>query len=282
MRSGHAERVPDERAAPTASATIRPAVPEDADAVARLLATVRGESIPDLPLAAQSEDAVAPFVRRVLLDQFEVWVAEVDGDPVGFMALMPPDHIAHLYISAAHRGEGLGARFVDLARRRYPEGLQLWTFQENEDAQRFYAQQGFVPVEWADDRDEDRASPDLRMAWRPKSGRTYTWARDSTAATISSMASETGMPFFCEPSRYRNDTAPALRSSSPAMSTNGTLDFEALRIFLGNRSSLSSISTRIPLRRNRSATSCRWPENSSATGMPRTWTGESQGGNAPA
>jgi GNAT superfamily N-acetyltransferase len=144
---------------------------QDADDIARLLATVRTESVPDLPLAGQSTEAVTPFVRQVLLDEFEVWIAEAGGHPVGFMALMPPDHIAHLYIAAGHRGKGLGARFVDLARRRFPAGLQLWTFQENDEAQRFYEREGFVPVEWADDRDEDRASPDLRMAWRPGTGR---------------------------------------------------------------------------------------------------------------
>jgi GNAT superfamily N-acetyltransferase len=146
-------------------------VGRDADDIARLLATVRTESVPDLPLAGQSTEAVTPFVRQVLLDEFEVWMAEARGHPVGFMALMPPDHIAHLYIAAGHRGKGLGARFVDLARRRFPAGLQLWTFQENDEAQRFYEREGFVPVEWADDRDEDRASPDLRMAWRPGTGR---------------------------------------------------------------------------------------------------------------
>ncbi len=50
-------------------------------------------------------------------------------------------------------------------------------------------------------------------------GRRYTWARVSMALTISAIASATGTPFFCEPSRKRNDTAPAARSSSPAMST---------------------------------------------------------------
>jgi GNAT superfamily N-acetyltransferase len=145
-------------------------VGHDEDDIARLLATVRTESVPDLPLAGQSREAVTPFVRQVLLDQFEVWVAEVDGHPVGFMALMPPDQIGHLYIDADHRGRGLGARFVDLARRRFPEGLQLWTFQENEEAQRFYKREGFVPVEWAEEREEDPGSPDLRMAWCPETG----------------------------------------------------------------------------------------------------------------
>ena len=163
--------MPDDRVA-QGEPTIRPAVREDADDIARLLATVRSESIPNLPLAARSEDSVAPFVRGVLMDEFEVWLAEVGGEAVGFMALMPPDHIGHLYIAAGHRGQGLGTRFVDLARQRFPEGIQLWTFQDNEEAQRFYRRQGFAAVEWADEHEGDAGNtPDLRMTWKPTTGR---------------------------------------------------------------------------------------------------------------
>lgn len=150
-----------------AEPVIRPAVPADADQIVRLLVTVRTESIPDLPLAARSTEAVAPFVREVLLDQFEVWMAEVDGVAVGFMALMPPDQIGHLYIDAGHRGQGLGARLLALARRRFPEGLQVWTFQSNDDAQRFYKREGFVGVESHDDEVTGQSTPDLRMSWTP-------------------------------------------------------------------------------------------------------------------
>ena len=43
-----------------------------------------------------------------------------------------------------------------------------------------------------------------------------TWIRCATAVTISATASSTGTPFFCSPLRYRNETAPAATSSSPA------------------------------------------------------------------
>jgi ribosomal protein S18 acetylase RimI-like enzyme len=111
-------------------------------------------------------ESVGPFVRDVLLREFEVWVAEEAGAPVGFMALMPPDQLAHLYIDGRHTGEGLGSRLVALAQTRFPEGLQLWTFQSNEAAQRFYARHGFVAVE-SSDGDNEEASPDVRMVWTP-------------------------------------------------------------------------------------------------------------------
>ncbi|QGN59388.1 GNAT family N-acetyltransferase [Nostocoides sp. HKS02] len=115
-----------------------------------------------------TRDRVEPFVKEVLLPHFEVWVADTEAGPVGFMALMAPDQLGHLYIAAPHRDRGLGSRFVALAQDRYPEGLQLWTFQSNRAAQRFYERHGFVAVEWTDGQNEEGA-PDVRMEWRPAS-----------------------------------------------------------------------------------------------------------------
>ena len=86
--------------------------------------------------------------------------------PVGFLALMPPDSLAHLYLLRSHTGRGLGARLVGVAKQRFPEGLQLWAFQSNEGAIRFYERHGFVPVEWTDGDNEEQ-SRDVRMVWRP-------------------------------------------------------------------------------------------------------------------
>ena len=53
------------------------------------------------------------------------------------------------------------------------------------------------------------------------------------------------------------DTAPASMSSSPAISMNGIFCFWALRIFFCIRSSEASTSTRIAVRAQLAATSCR-------------------------
>ena len=66
------------------------------------------------------------------------------------------------------------------------------------------------------------------------------------------------------------------------MSVKGTLDLLAFRIFFGNRSSLSSISTRTPAAASWSSTPWRYGSKSSATGTPSAWTGLSHTGKAPA
>ncbi|KGN40597.1 GNAT family N-acetyltransferase [Knoellia aerolata] len=146
--------------------TVRPATPDDAAALAELYWRVRSESSPQIPMIPHDRSTVEPFMREVVLRQCEVWVAEVEHRAVGFLALREPDELAHLYIAAPHTGRGLGARFLRLARERLPRGLQLWAFQSNTRAVRFYERHGFVPVEWTEG-DNEEGEPDVRMVWSP-------------------------------------------------------------------------------------------------------------------
>ena len=146
--------------------TLRRATTADAGELAELFWRVRSESVPQIPMIAHDRATVEPFVREVLLREFEVWLAEVDGAPVGFLALMRPDVLGHLYIAAPYTGHGLGGRLLELAQEQLPEGLQLWAFQSNTGALRFYERHGFAAVEWTDG-DNEEGEPDVRMVWRP-------------------------------------------------------------------------------------------------------------------
>jgi GNAT superfamily N-acetyltransferase len=145
---------------------IRRATTADAVEVADLFWRVRSESVPHIPMIVHPRESVEPFVRDVLLREFEVWLAQVEGEAVGLLALMPPDQLGHLYIASDHTGQGLGARLLEVACERFPDGLQLWTFQSNARAIRFYRRHGFVPVEWTDGDNEEQA-PDVRLVWHP-------------------------------------------------------------------------------------------------------------------
>lgn len=145
---------------------IRPATDDDAVPLAQLYWQVRAETVPQIPAIPHDRSTVEPFVRGVLLPEHEVWVAETDDGLVGFLALREPDELGHLYLAGTHTGRGLGARFLELARGRFPGGMQLWAFQSNTGALRFYERHGFVAVEETDGDNEERA-PDVRMVWRP-------------------------------------------------------------------------------------------------------------------
>jgi len=153
--------------APPSEATIRRATAADAVELADLFWTVREESVPGIPMIVHPRESVLPFVREVLLREFEVWVAQVEEQLVGFLALMPPDQLGHLYLSGEHTGHGLGSRLLAVAKQRFPEGIQLYAFQSNTEALRFYERHGFVAVAWSED-DNEEGAPDVRLEWRPR------------------------------------------------------------------------------------------------------------------
>ncbi len=74
--------------------------------------------------------------------------------------------IEHLYVAPGHTGHGFGSRLVRLALDRQPGGLQLWTFQVNADARRFYERHGFRAVQMTDGAGNEERQPDVRYAWR--------------------------------------------------------------------------------------------------------------------
>lgn len=149
------------------TADLRPAVPEDATALAALFWRAREANVATIPPIQHPRESVEPFLRHVVATD-EGWVAVLDGGPVAFLAL-DDDGVDHLYVDPGHTGTGLGSRLLDLAKERRPEGLALWTFASNTGALRFYARHGFTVVGGTDGDNEERA-PDLRLEWRPLRG----------------------------------------------------------------------------------------------------------------
>ena len=123
----------------------------------------------EFPLA-HTDDEVRGWIRDRMIPTQETWVAideGIDGAPVVGMMAITPGHLEQLYIAPDRLGEGLGRRFVDLAKERSPAGLDLWTFQVNDRARRFYERNGFVAVEFTEDNNQER-QPDVRYEWRPR------------------------------------------------------------------------------------------------------------------
>lgn len=115
-------------------------------------------------MIVHARETVEPFLRAQIEDT-EVSVAVgAWGEIVGFLALAEPDHLNHLYLIREHTGRGLGARLLALAKERFPSGLQLWAFQSNTAAIRFYERHGFRQVRWTDG-DNDEGEPDVLMEW---------------------------------------------------------------------------------------------------------------------
>jgi GNAT superfamily N-acetyltransferase len=144
---------------------------EESDAIAELYWRIRQQTLEagSIPAGIHTLEEHRDWVRDRLFGEQEVWVAEAEGRLVGFMVLGRPDWLEHLYIDKAATGAGLGTRFVEIAKVELVGPIQLWTFQSNTGAQRFYVRHGFVPVQWTDGDNEER-SPDVRLVFTPATG----------------------------------------------------------------------------------------------------------------
>jgi GNAT superfamily N-acetyltransferase len=138
----------------------------EAEAVGELMWQVREQNVGPIPPQLHSLEETRVWMRDVMFPTREAWVAESAGRLVALLLLRPPDWLDQLYIDAHHTGQGLGSRLVAVAKDRYPNGLQLWTFQSNVRARRFYERHGFVPVQWTDG-DNEEGAPDVRYQWLP-------------------------------------------------------------------------------------------------------------------
>jgi len=144
--------------------TLRPALPEDAPAIAAILRTCFRASLPFLPELHTPQEDLA-YVSGKLMAEDAVWVAEVDGAVVGYVGFRD-DWIDHLYIHPDRQGQGIGPA---LLARAMADGRpkQLWAFQQNTRARRFYEARGFRAVEFTDGEGNEEKTPDVRYLWTP-------------------------------------------------------------------------------------------------------------------
>ena len=142
---------------------VRRATVEDAAAVAAVFLDSFHATY-DFPLA-HTDDEVRGWIRDRLIPNDEVWVAVDAGVVVAILALAP-GWVEQLYVAPGRLGQGLGGRLIALAKSREPEGLQLWTFQVNERARRFYERHGFLAVELTDGSGNQERQPDVRYEWK--------------------------------------------------------------------------------------------------------------------
>lgn len=144
---------------------LRPAEPEDADAIAGLYLATREAAVPAMPPQIHTPDEVRDHTGRVLARD-EAWVATdgAEGEVIGY-AVLSDAWLDALYVAPAHQGRGVGTALLDLAKARRPRGFALWVFASNEPARRLYRRHGLVELEHTDGSGNEERSPDVRMDW---------------------------------------------------------------------------------------------------------------------
>ena len=152
--------------------SIRAGTSDDAAVLADLFIAARQAAYPAMPHSIHPPHEVHAWFRELFglergagnREDRETWVAEQDGDVVGYL-LLDPEWLDSLYVRADLTGHGIGSVLLDLAKSLRPGGFGLWVFESNVRAHRFYARHGLVEVERTDGSDNEEKAPDIKMVW---------------------------------------------------------------------------------------------------------------------
>lgn len=113
------------------------------------------------------------WMRDVLAHQL-VLVADVGTSDSASRALpgivgllsMSEGTVHNFYIRPGHQGQGIGHRLIETAKTCSGGQLQLWVFEPNLGAIRFYERHGFVTIRKTDGQENEEKVPDRLMAWK--------------------------------------------------------------------------------------------------------------------
>jgi GNAT superfamily N-acetyltransferase len=103
------------------------------------------------------------FYRERVFKTCHVWGAFDEAVLAGIIAFRN-DWIDQLYVVPQAQGLGVGSELLQIAKRAF-DRLQLWTFQRNVRARRFYEARGFALLEETDGAGNEEKEPDARYLW---------------------------------------------------------------------------------------------------------------------
>jgi ribosomal protein S18 acetylase RimI-like enzyme len=110
---------------------------------------------------ASALDADAALVREHYMPAAAIRVAEAEGRPVGFIALLG-SFIGGLFVDPAAHGQGAGRLLVLDALAKHPD-LDVEVYEANTGARAFYARLGFRETGRRETDDQGRPWPLLRL-----------------------------------------------------------------------------------------------------------------------
>jgi putative acetyltransferase len=104
--------------------------------------------------------------RAEVVPSSTVIVAEAAGTLLGFVIVNPQKReLDQVVVTPEEWGAGIGAALLDEAKRRAPEGLNIYVNKDNARAVRFCEKHGFVLM--GDDVFPRSRRPAYKMSWRP-------------------------------------------------------------------------------------------------------------------
>ena len=115
----------------------------------------------DETLHSPAEDRA--FWRDHLFAHCEIVGIFDDGTLCG-QAAIAPGWIHQFHVDPSWHGRGMGGALLGAIMARMSD-IQLWTFQANLGARRFYERHGFIAMELTDGARNEEKLPDMRYRW---------------------------------------------------------------------------------------------------------------------
>lgn len=149
---------------------IRPAVQQDMDAIMALWLVSTTEAHPFISTQYWRESEAV--VRDTYLPHALTWVAENDGEIVGFISVLEMQFIGALFVDKRFHGKGIGPLLMQHVKMIFPQ-LMLEVYTENQRALRFYRHEGFKIQDTQ--LNEDTQHMTAIMLWEKRPG---AWLED--------------------------------------------------------------------------------------------------------
>lgn len=147
---------------------LRKASIADADGITNVYLTSRKKLVAFAPLV-HTDESIHQWICKDLLPNEQVIVAEENKIIIGMMSLTKHGgigRIRQLYILPSAVGRGIGSSMIKMAKSILGSPIQLYTFQENMGARRFYERHGFVAIEFNDGSDNEENCPAVLYEWK--------------------------------------------------------------------------------------------------------------------
>lgn len=135
---------------------------DDARVLAEIHMQARAAAMPWLAVVHKPEE-VLQYFREDVIPGSDVWLASSPAGIAGF-SVRRDSVLDHLYVALPFWRQGVGTALLHMAMLTVSR-LELWTFQRNDAARRFYEGHGFEAVAFTDGSENEESEPDVRYVW---------------------------------------------------------------------------------------------------------------------
>ena len=144
---------------------IRPYRQEDFQTVTRFWYDAMRVAMPEVEARmAHSLDDARSYFRNVVAVENQLWVYELENQPVGYLGIQS-EFIDRIYVDPARHRRGIGQSLCDHAKTLSPKHLWLFTHAANTMARSFYEKNGFVAERFGISPVPE-SEPDVEYHWR--------------------------------------------------------------------------------------------------------------------